>query len=279
MKALVTLTVPEGKRLIARAIVALPQVQQALQNGRILLKGGTTVSAVLEEIAGQQLRISGRISPEGTKSSQGGSDAAHSLLFEGGQITNIDACFTEVVQRMTKTDVAIVGANALDSSGRVALMFGSPLGGTPGQGLAGLMAQGCQILIACGLEKLIPTSIDQAVMAAGLASFDWAMGMAVGLAPLTGTVITEKTALESLAKVSCTVIGAGGINGAEGAQTLVVEGDDLQVEKAVRQVLAVKGAKTSGDPVSLEECRRGAPGCAVHHTCAWRRAQGGNLEW
>ncbi|MEW6723349.1 MAG: hypothetical protein AB1331_00295 [Bacillota bacterium] len=49
----VTITVPEGKRLIARAICRLPEVTQAYAAGRILLKGGTTVSAVSEELAGR----------------------------------------------------------------------------------------------------------------------------------------------------------------------------------------------------------------------------------
>ena len=265
--------------MIAKAISLLPNVQAAMKNGRILFKGGTTVSAVLEEIAGCQLRISGRMSPQGTKSSGAVSDTAHSILLEQGKLINIDHLFTDAVTRLTRTDVAIIGANALDSSGRAALMLGSPLGGYPGQGLAGLMAQGCQILIACGLEKLIPNSIDQAVAASGMAAFDWAMGMAVWLMPLTGRVITEKSAVESLAEVQCTVIGAGGIDGAEGASTMAIDGQAPEVEKVVKQVLLVKGARTSGEAASLQECVYGSAGCSVHRSCAWRKAKGGNLMW
>lgn len=279
MKALVTLTVPEGKKIIAKAISLLPHVQDAFKSGRILCKGGTTVSAVLEEIAGYELRISGRISPRGTKGSGAAGENGHSILLEQGKIINVDHSFADAVQRLTRTDVAIIGANALDSSGRAAMMFGSPLGGNPGLGLSGLMAQGCQVLIACGLEKLIPTSIDQAVEAAGMASFDWAMGMAVGLAPLTGKVITEQSALESLACIRCTVIGAGGIDGAEGAQTLVIEGERKEVEKIIGHVLSVKGANTSGEAASLQECVYGSPGCSVHRSCAWRKEKGGDLAW
>ncbi|MCL4370580.1 MAG: hypothetical protein M1380_06700 [Chloroflexi bacterium] len=69
MRAQVSLTVSEGKLLIARAIASLPEVRSAFENGRILLKGGTTVSALAEELVGVPLRISGRVSPRGTKSS------------------------------------------------------------------------------------------------------------------------------------------------------------------------------------------------------------------
>ncbi len=51
------------------------------------------------------------------------------------------------------------------------------------------------------------------------------MGMAVGLIPVPGRIITELTALSLLAEVTATVIGRGGImGGAEGATTFVVQG-------------------------------------------------------
>jgi len=63
MKVQVTLTVAEAKALIAEAIAGMSEVQTALQTGRILLKGGTTVAAVAQRLANIDLRLSGRISP------------------------------------------------------------------------------------------------------------------------------------------------------------------------------------------------------------------------
>lgn len=279
MKAQVTLTVPEAKALIAEAIASRPDVAKALAEGKILLKGGTTVAAVARQILDCDLRISGRISPRGTKATGGASEQPHSLLVERGNVRNIDGCFADAVESLHSNDIAIIGANALDIAGRAAMMLGRPLGGMVGQGLTGLMAQGCRIIIACGLEKLIPGSIDEAVRAAGIFSTDWSMGMATGLAPLTGEVITEKKALEMLASVQCTVISAGGIHGAEGATTMVVEGEREQVSKAVQAVLAVKDATLAGCPVSYSECQSGNPGCAVHQSCAWRATKGEKLLW
>ena len=42
VKAQIALTVAEGKRLIAKAVVSLPEVENARRHGKILLKGGTT---------------------------------------------------------------------------------------------------------------------------------------------------------------------------------------------------------------------------------------------
>jgi hypothetical protein len=279
LKAQITLTVAEAKALIAEAVVGMQAVQSALATGKVLLKGGTTVAAVAERMINSSLRISGRISPQGTKSSKGGSEYPHSILLEAGQSENIDTCFSETVVRLKRDDIVIIGANALDSAGRAAMMLGSPLGGKPGQGIAGIMAQGCKVIITCGLEKLIPGSIDDAIKAAGIFSADWSMGMATGLTPLAGDVITEQTALELLAGVRCTVIAAGGIAGAEGSTTMIVEGQASNVEQAVQAVLAVKGAVTSGCAMSLEECSAGSEGCAIHQQCAWRKAKGEMPQW
>lgn len=280
MQAQITLTVAEGKRLIAEAISNRTDVQNALTEGKILFKGGTTVSAVLERLTGQVLRISGRVSPNGTKAAAQRDGDAHSVVLENGQTKSIDTCFGEVVQSFGKADIAIIGANAIDSNGRAAMMFGSPLGGMPGCGFAGLMAQGCKIIIACGLEKLIPTSIECAVRAAGMRSMDWSMGMSVGLTPLIGELITEPDAIRLLADVECFVIGSGGIHGAEGASTLVVSGIATEVEKIMKIVLALKQTETSGQASSFTECTPGkSAGCRVHYTCAWRTQKGDKLQW
>lgn len=279
MKAQLTLTVAEAKAVIAEAIARRSDVRAALAGGRVLLKGGTTVAAVAARLTGAELRVSGRISARGTKATAGGSDRPHSILVERGAVRGIDENFAEAVAGLRRDDVAIIGANAIDSHGRAAMLLGRPLGGNPGQGFTGLMAQGSKVIIACGLEKLIPGTIDDAVRAAGIYAADWALGMAVGLAPLVGELVTEQQALEAIAAVRCTVIAAGGIAGGEGATTLVIEGEAAAVESALATVAAVKGAASGGCPVSLTECGFGAPGCGQHQACAWREAKGGEIQW
>lgn len=62
----------------------MPEVRRAFREGRVLLKGGTTVSAVAEELVGLPLRISGRVSPEGTKGAAADDGAPHSIILEKG---------------------------------------------------------------------------------------------------------------------------------------------------------------------------------------------------
>ena len=45
-KVQITLTANEGKRLIAKAAGRMPEIQNRLKNHKILLCGGTTVSAL-----------------------------------------------------------------------------------------------------------------------------------------------------------------------------------------------------------------------------------------
>ncbi|MEM2988414.1 MAG: hypothetical protein QXU06_00660 [Candidatus Bathyarchaeia archaeon] len=281
MRAQVTLTVAEAKALIAKAIASLPEVKRALEGGKILLKGGTTVSAVAEELIGIPLRISGRITPRGTvsaKRQQG--EHPHSVLIEGGRWRNVDHTIVEEATKMGKGDVVIIGANAIDPEGRAAMMIGAPGGGNPGRALAAIMAEGPTVIIASGLEKLIPGTIEEAVMACGRKGVDVAYGMAVGLAPLVGKLITEREAVSILANVKCTVIGAGGISGAEGSTTFVVEGEREEVEKILMVLESIKGAKTSGAGPSLEECEPWMGNCGDHFSCLYIRSRvnGGSLE-
>jgi hypothetical protein len=273
MEAQISLTVNESKRLIAKAVVSLPEVQEALKNGKIILKGGTTVSAICEEMVGMPLRISGRITPRGTVTGKDASkEHAHSLLLEKGAVENIDDTIGEVAQGLGRRDVVIMGGNAIDVHGNAAMMAGSPGGGNPGTAIPGMLAQGARLIIPIGLEKLIPGSIQEAVKAAGR-EMDLSYGMAVGLIPLMGRVVTEKDAAEILSKVRCTVIGRGGINGAEGSTVMALEGEEGDVRKLLRIVDDIRGAGISGEESSMEECDGRDSRCRQHKSCIYKRGE------
>ena len=273
MEVQISLTVNESKRLIAKAVVSLPEVQEALKNGKIILKGGTTVSAVCEEMVGMPLRISGRITPRGTVTARDASkEHAHSLLMEKGAVQNIDDTIGEVAQGLGREDVVIMSGNAIDVHGNVAMMAGSPGGGNPGTAIPGMFAQGAHLIIPIGLEKLIPGSIQDAVKAAGRDK-DLSYGMAVGLIPLIGKVVTEKDGVEILSHVKCTVIGRGGINGAEGSTVMVVEGEEAEVRKLLKIVDDIRGAGISAEERSMEECDGRSIRCKDHRSCIYREGR------
>ena len=84
-KVQVTLTGNEGKRLIAKAAVRMPEIQERLEKNKILLCGGTTVSALSEELGFGPLRISGRIDASGTRTALKKAKAPHNLLLDQGK--------------------------------------------------------------------------------------------------------------------------------------------------------------------------------------------------
>ncbi|MFH1090914.1 MAG: hypothetical protein V1742_05020, partial [Pseudomonadota bacterium] len=259
MRAQVTLTVNEAKRIIAKGVAGLPEVQKALESGKIFLKAGTTASAVCEELIGRPLRLSGRIVPEGTKAPKNFSLEFHCVLIENGQPSDPGNAMEELIGKMRPNDVCIFGANAIDVYGNAALMYGAPFQGNPGRVIPGLIPEITNIIIPVGLEKLIPGSITEMVSRTGRRTVDLSLGMPVGLLPIAGKIITEKDALPLLAGVSCLVIGRGGIFGAEGSTTMIVDGPQEEVEKAVDIIMSIKGAGVSGVEESLPACQAPSP--------------------
>jgi hypothetical protein len=84
-----------------------------------------------------------------------------------------------------------------------------------------------------GLEKCIPTMHDDFAGQFGIYDWDYSIGMPVGvIAVPEGITFTEIEALDALFGVSAVPIAAGGVNGAEGAVTLYVEGDDEDIDRA-----------------------------------------------
>ncbi len=273
MIAQITLTVNEAKWIIAEGVAALPDVQKALNSGRIFLKGGTTVSAICQELAGKPLRISGRITPLGTRTSHTIDDEHHSALIHNGQFAGVDHCLAETIESLKDSDVAIIGANAFDRHGNAALMYGSPLGGPPGHVISGMMAEIRRVLIPVGWEKFIPGSIPAIISRTGRKAVKKSIGMAVGLTPIAGRIFTETDAMAVLAHVECTIIGMGGIEGAEGATTLVVEGNQREVDKLFDLVLTVKGKGVSGTPESLKTCDPPTDKCKTHRGCIYKKVR------
>jgi len=271
MRAQITLTVNEAKRIIAKGVAAMPVVRHALKAGKIFLKGGTTTSAICEELAGQPLRISGRIVPNGTKGPKQFSLAFHCVLIENGEVSDPGDALEELVEKIKPDDVCIIGANAIDTNGQAALMYGAPPRGNPGRVVPGLMTEISNVIIAAGLEKLVPGSIQDLAGQTGRLNVDRSMGLPVGLLPLSGQIVTEKEALSLLADVSCQVIGRGGLFGAEGATTLVVDGSESAVEQIIGLVVAVKGSGVSGVEASFPECEFPSPMCKLHPTCLYRK--------
>lgn len=291
MKAQYSLTPSEAKRLIAKAVVQMPEVKRALTKGKIIIKEGSTTSAIAEELTGMPVSLSGRISPLGAMGSRNMS-GRYRVIIDRGEISKHEftediAYWAELFPQLGPDDVFITGANALDPQKRVGIMTGG-VTLSPAHLIPAFRAQGVNVIIAVGWEKLIPSSIEEAVAAASRAGIDVSLGMPVGIVPLFGTVITETDALHILVEgLAITVIGAGGIKGAEGATTFITEGVPAAVRKTWSIISEVKGACMSAEEGTLEDCEpqgeickgfiiRGGAHVPKHHSCVYREKDSPN---
>ncbi len=271
-KIQVTLLVEEAKELIARAVIEHKGLQKSLSEGKVVLKGGTTVSKISEKLTGKPLRICGRITERGTVSSLHKNQYPHTVLLEEKQSKNIDNTVHEEFGKLTEKDTVIIGANALDAWGHVAMMAGSPGGGNIGRSLSFLYAEGVKIIIPVGLEKLIPGNLTEIIKNSSRKGKAFSYGMSVGLLPLYGQVITELEAIRLLADVECQVIGAGGLSGANGSYTLEIWGEDEEVIRILDIIQDIKLVenKISGEAVSLQECQALCESCKSHLSCSYK---------
>jgi hypothetical protein len=235
----ITLTPPESKRLIAMGVKELPVIQQALEDGIILITLGTTNAYVAEELTGKKidhaLYAAGYI--DGTAKAVPMDKRLPTIALRSGKKVSGDG----ILDEMTADDVVLKGANALDPDGVAGVLLANPVGGTTGMILGPVMARGINLVIPVGLEKSIPYSIIEMSQIVGFQHCIKATGLPVGLIPLHGEVVTEADALVLLGADDAFQIGAGGINGGEGSVTLCVTGENA--EELFELVMNVKKKK------------------------------------
>jgi len=155
---ILVLTPSESKRLIAKAVVALPHVQRAFAEGWVIIANGTTTAYVAEELLGISVDKftyaagyigNGRLSvtpPEVRQSP---------LVIYKGQV--VDTMAKEAVRSFGADDVFIKGANAVDPEGHVGILMANELGGTIAMALGTILARGAHLIVPVGLEKMVPS--------------------------------------------------------------------------------------------------------------------------
>lgn len=241
-RALVTLTVSESKRLIAKGVVALPQVQSALERGTIIIAGGTTNGYIVEELIGDKIekeKYTAGIIVKGRGCVTPVEERVQPMVLKDGKV--IKTPWTEALTTLKAGDVFIKGGNALDLEGNVGVMVAHPQGGTIGAALPILAARGVELVMPVGLEKLIP-SVIIASKEGGIQKIDYSLGMPCGIIPVsTGQVISEIEALGFLFGVDVIPYASGGVGGSEGAQTLLMVGEDEDIHGAFEFVKSLKG--------------------------------------
>jgi len=252
MMAEITLTPAESKRLIAKAVVKMEMVRRALEKGVLVICRGSTTAYILEEIRGQKVDkgryTAGYISPKGLEVNP---KIPIEIIFVDGKVEE-DAILAEMAKELKPGDVIIKGANCIGPDGIPGNLIGrgnpKTSGGTVGTFQMAAMARGFDVIVPVGLEKYIPVSVLVGSRKLSTGQVGYATGMPCGLIPIFGTVVTEVEALKLIADVEVTPIAAGGIGGAEGSVTLLVEGSDANVQKIIGVVEGIKGEAPVQEP-------------------------------
>lgn len=242
MQASFTLTVSESKRLIAKAVAAMPEVVRARREGYLLVGRGSTNAYVVEELTGEPLEkeryVAGQVI-RGVACALHDDMRSRPVSFHEGRVIVEDPA--SLLPRLGPRDVLLKGGNAVDPEGKVGVMMASPVGGTMGQFYMACKAQGVRIVYPVGLEKLVP-SVEQAALYAGRLVLERSIGARVGMACVAdGDVVTEIDAIEILFGLDAVHFASGGYGGSEGCVMLVVDGDDSRVGECLDLVASIKG--------------------------------------
>jgi len=268
MLAQVSLTPAESKKLIAKAVARMEAVRRAAAHGTIVLHPSSSTYFLVEELLGHKpptnTWVCGVVAPKGTCVEMGAASGRHAIVAErpeespatgnpgafrhsyvirGGKFST-GIPLDDLLAEMGPGDVYVKGVNALDPEGKVGVLIGNLVeGGTIGRVMAASRRRGFTVIFPVGLEKLIPIPVAEAARAASRKDYRYSMGMPCSLLPCEGEVITELRAIEILSGARAVPIACGGLGGAEGAVTLVVQGETEQVEQAVRYIEECKGAR------------------------------------
>lgn len=253
--ALVTLNPSESRRLLAKGVVALPEVQNAWKNGIIIIARGVTSAYISEELLGVSVepkagQTVGMVVNGMTNANSGPPPCTAHVIRKGKVVENADSN-VEILD-FGPDDVFIKGASAIDREGNAGIMASSVKGGTWGMFTPIVTSRNSHLIIAAGLEKMVP-SVMEACNHSGIYHFKYSMGLPAKLCPaITGKLVTEIQALAVLAGVRAFHICSGGVGGSEGAVVLALEGDEAHVKKAFELVKSVKGEA----PVTLPDTFR-----------------------
>ncbi len=262
-KILITLTPSESKRLIAKGVRNLEEVQRALKLGTIVITLGTTNAYVVEEILNDVPGSENNKPLQGFWGQRGEAPLIDKRRYAAGVITDSGTCVVpkeerekelvlkngkiseesmeNAIENLSADDVLIKGANALDATGTAGVFMANPSGGTIGSALGTVMARGVKFVIPIGIEKTIPYSITEAAKRVGIEKFHKSIGLPVGLMPVHGKVITEIEALKILGAEDAFPIGAGGVDGGEGSVVICVEGSVEKLDELMALVTHIKG--------------------------------------
>jgi len=240
MNASVVLTSAASKRLIAKGVAAHPGVKRALGEGRIVITRGTTNAFVAEELGGAPIDrgayAAGFIDQRWNVNARVG-ETEEIVLVQGKSAKETP---DQTLSSLAAGDVVIKGGNALDPWGVVGVLLASATGGTVGRYVAAALARGVDIVIPISVSKSIHTSVVDLSQEMGAGRMNLHNGLACGIFPLHGQIVTEVEALHLLFGVDAVHVASNGIGAGRGSVSLLVYGEDAAVSNAYAFIASLR---------------------------------------
>ncbi len=250
MKAAFTLIPSESRRLIAKGVAAMKEVKEAAEKGYTIICGGTTNGYVAQEILGvtdipPERYTAGTVCSRVLCTTDADKRSPFPIILFKGQKTA--KTIPEAFNDFHLNTVIIKGANAIDPSGKVAVISSGFDGGTMGATLGTAVSQGLRYIVPVGLEKLV-SSVEDACSWTGAKTLDYSMGADFGMFVIPNAlVVTEIEALKILTGVNSKHVASGGIGQSAGTVVIVAEGAEDNVKKAISIIEKIKGEPTLPD--------------------------------
>ncbi len=244
-----TLNPTQSRRLIAKAVVALPQIRHALENGKLFIARGSTNAYILEEIY-KLMSITenfnkgdynaGQIQPRDQTMSLwiNKGNRMQEVLFSKGEKIDVDD-HVKVIEKFSQNDIVLKGGNAIDIKGIPAVLAAGGGGGTIGKIQGIIQLKGIEVICPIGLEKMIFGNVLEVQQLMGTNNLDLSpKGLPCGLIPMPfATPITEIEAFETLFECEAYHVASGGVGGAEGSVSILVDVYDDAEMKAIDSLI------------------------------------------
>ena len=159
MKTVFTLTSAESRRLIAKAVVAMPEFKKAWEDAYVLLAGGTTNAFIAQEMLGREgiepARCTVGLSTDGLLCvTHPDSRKSFPSVFYKGEA--VEKTLAEALSDYHAETVVIKGANAVDADGNIGIVTAGFDGGTIPRVIGPVTSKGLKFITPVGLEKLVP---------------------------------------------------------------------------------------------------------------------------
>lgn len=227
-----------GKRLIAKSLLYIPEIVDALENRTVVIIAGTTNGYVAEEFLkriGQSTEFSKErffrgitLPPKYGVTSTGRirdeSEFPGDVVIVKGKWEKGKTIF-DVADNLQKGDVIIKGANAVNLEDmQAAICIGHPTAGTISPVLQCVLGRRVELYLPVGLEKRISGDINKI---AQMLNSPNASGLRY--LPISGNIVTELVAIKIIYGVEAELVAGGGVCGAEGSCWIAVSGTDEQL--------------------------------------------------